>query len=308
MGALAPDVDAVFMPFGWDIYLRVHEIGTHALVGTLPVALAVATIVRGRTREPLAPLFGVAWLAALSHIVLDVVSGARIRLGWPLVEARTLVPLVAMAEPWLIAGFGVSIVALVLAARRRRGAAQLVVGALAVFLGLKSLWLLQAVRTLAPSSASRVDARVIEARWFTLREWNVFESSATTLSHLVIAPGRSPTLVESWPRSDHEVPLVEQSRRLDTVRNLLALHELTFARERTDEQGNTDVLWSDIRFCWTPAALEPGAPRTGPLVLGPEPIRIACALWFGGTYDRAGRALIQRVQVFGRWQVRPMQP
>jgi membrane-bound metal-dependent hydrolase YbcI (DUF457 family) len=99
IGALAPDLDSVFMPFGWDVYLRVHETGTHTLIGTLPVALAAAAAVRGRGRLPLVLLFQVAWLATMSHLFLDVVSGARIRLLSPLGSIRTMVPLVAMAEP-----------------------------------------------------------------------------------------------------------------------------------------------------------------------------------------------------------------
>ena len=34
LGAIAPDVDAVLMP-RWDVYLRWHEVATHALVGGL---------------------------------------------------------------------------------------------------------------------------------------------------------------------------------------------------------------------------------------------------------------------------------
>ena len=37
LGSLSPDIDAVFMPFGWDRYLRVHEVGTHTVEGTQPV-------------------------------------------------------------------------------------------------------------------------------------------------------------------------------------------------------------------------------------------------------------------------------
>src|SRR5215210_1640682 len=51
LGALAPDADAVLMPFGWDIYLRAHEVGTHSALGCLAMAaltaLAVRLFVRG---------------------------------------------------------------------------------------------------------------------------------------------------------------------------------------------------------------------------------------------------------------------
>ena len=38
LGGLAPDIDAALMAVGWDVYLRWHELGTHALVGTPLVA------------------------------------------------------------------------------------------------------------------------------------------------------------------------------------------------------------------------------------------------------------------------------
>ena len=40
--------------------------------------------------------------ATISHLGLDLVSGARIRVGWPFVQQRVSLPLVAMADPWLI--------------------------------------------------------------------------------------------------------------------------------------------------------------------------------------------------------------
>ena len=307
IAALAPDVDAVFMLCGWDIYLRIHEIGTHALVGTAPVALAVAVAVRGRSRAPIGSLFLAAWLATLSHLALDTLSGARIRLAWPFIEGRSVVPLASMAEPWLIAIFAVSVLALAVSRLRRRTTARCVLAVLTLFFGLKMVWLVQSMRTLGPAAPAAVEARIIEARWFTLREWHVFERSPTRLSHVIVTPGRPPILVESWPRTADTL-LIARSRRLDTVRNLLAVHELTFAREQPGARGQTDVLWSDIRFCWSPSGASANDAADGPLVLGPAPTRIACGLWFGGTYDQAGRALIQRVQVLGRWQTRPTRP
>ena len=38
LGSLAPDLDAVFMPIGWDIYLRRHQGGTHSLIGMIACA------------------------------------------------------------------------------------------------------------------------------------------------------------------------------------------------------------------------------------------------------------------------------
>ena len=35
--------------------------------------------------------------------MFDIVSGASIRIGWPFLQRRVSLPLVAMADPWLIA-------------------------------------------------------------------------------------------------------------------------------------------------------------------------------------------------------------
>ena len=303
-GALAPDVDAVFMPAGWDVYLRVHELGTHTLLGLAPVALAVAYVVRGRTRAPILPLFQAAGLAAASHLVLDVMSGARIQLGWPLLPGRALVPLVAMAEPWVIALLVLGLGALAVFRHQIRRAAQCVLLIFALCLGVKSVWLVQALETLDPETFGSMQARVVEARWFSLREWNVFGRIDGELMRVSIQPDRAPRVMASWP-IDSDFPLAVTSRGLDTVRNLLAVHELTFARLLPASDGTTEVLWSDVRFCWMPPSDSPGATPRGLLAIGTGPKRIACALWVGGIYDGAGRALNQRVRVFGVSQTRP---
>src|SRR5438105_4523088 len=110
LGALSPDVDAAIALSGWDRYVRVHEIGTHSILGALVMACLTATVVktvaRFRGGDPkrvaLQPIVGAATAGAMSHIVLDVVSGARIRVGWPIVSPVVTLPLVAMADPWLI--------------------------------------------------------------------------------------------------------------------------------------------------------------------------------------------------------------
>jgi LexA-binding, inner membrane-associated putative hydrolase len=321
LGALAPDVDALLMPFGWDVYLRVHEVGTHTVFGTLPVALAVAWVIRLvasatsstrvskppiATRTALVSLFGAAWLGALSHLALDVVSGARIKVAWPLIDARTHVPLVAMAEPWLLGVFIIGILSLVLVRGRRRATAITLLTAVVAFLIVKSVWLIEAVRTLDPASSAHVETQVIEARWATLREWDVFQRTDGMLQHFAIQPGQPPTLLASWltAPTNAESPVVARSRSLDTVRNFLAVHELPFAREAANERGDTDVLWSDIRFCRPPAAADPGAaPATSPVAMtmsDRDRLLTACGLWFGGTYDRMGHALRQWVRV-GSW-------
>jgi membrane-bound metal-dependent hydrolase YbcI (DUF457 family) len=310
LGALAPDVDALLAPAGWDMYLRAHQVATHSLAGSLLVAGTAALIARAFARNsPTSELFAAAWLGCLSHIALDVLSGARIQIGWPLVPGRVGLPLVAMAEPWLLAIFVVGAVALAMSRRRARRTAFAVVAGVAAFLGLKAVLL---ARALPPDSSmdsgvghGPVLARIVEARWGSLTEWYVFDRRADMLTEWQIEAGRPPILLLSWPVVA-DSSLVRDSRSLDTVRNFLQVHELGFAGEVPAADGGSKVLWSDLRFCWRPAVGGVGS-RPDPVLSASTPTgpaRVACALWFGGAFDRNGRAIRQLVKVGGWWQAR----
>jgi len=295
------------MPFGWDRYLRAHEIGTHALAGSLLIAGAVALIVRAFARDSrTSDLFAAAWLGCLSHIALDVLSGARIQIGWPLVYGRVSLPLVAMGEPWLLAIFVAGAVALAMSWRRPRGTAIAVMAGVAAFLGVKAVLLAQAS---PPDSSGGVQGpvltRIVEARWASLTEWFVFDRRPDTLTKWQIGGGRPPILLLSWPVVA-ESPRIRDSRSLGTVRNFLDVHELAFAGVVPAADGGSQVLWSDLRFCWRPgmagdeAGLDPVLTASTPA----GPVRIACGLWFGGAFDRNGRVLTQLVKVGGWRQTR----
>src|SRR5688572_26788867 len=139
-GSLIPDLDAVVMPFGWDRYLRIHEIGTHSLPGTMACALVAALLVsrHPRAREWRLVLLA-AWLGAAGHVLLDLVSSARIRALWPIVDRQFSIPLVAMGDPWLAAILAAAIPALWLGDRFRRRAVAGVLCAALGFLGVKAI-------------------------------------------------------------------------------------------------------------------------------------------------------------------------
>lgn len=306
LGALAPDVDALVMPFGWDLYLRVHQIGTHSLAGSLPIAAASALIVRAFARDSrTSDLFAAAWLGCLSHVALDVLSGARIQIGWPLVPGSVSLPLVAMGEPWLLAIFVTGAVALAISRHRPRGTAVAVIAGIAAFLGVKAVLLTQALPPDVSGEQGPVLTRIIEARWASLTEWFVFDRRADTLTQWQIEGGRPPILLLSWPVMA-DSPLVRDSRSLGTVRNFLDVHELAFAGEVPAADGGSEVLWSDLRFCWRPgfAGGEAGPNPVLTAITPAGPQRIACGLWVGGAFDRNGRVLRQLVKVGGWWQTR----
>jgi inner membrane protein len=301
LGAIAPDIDAIAIWRGWDVYLHVHEMGTHSIAGSVAVACATATLVYSVKREGrYGALILAAWIGALSHVIFDLVSGARLKLGWPVLQGRSSIPLVAMADPWLIAICTVGAGALWVSRRRTPAVAGAVVTAIAAFLALKGAMMAFAVpQWTAATSGDRVVHHAVEASWSSLTRWEVFDRTPHALRQWrVDALTDRATLLLTYPLHA-EPPIVDASRSLDTVRNFLGTHQLGFAVATVLDNGTTRVLWSDIRYC---TAESNGITEAG------NRTSVACALWFGGTLDRDGRALTQIVRV-GEWlQTRPAEP
>ena len=138
LGSLTPDLDAVFMPIGWDVYLRHHQGGTHSLIGSIACAALTAALVRTvATRGRYLPLVLAAWVGAVGHLVLDVISGADVRFFWPLGPPVAL-PLFAMADPWLGGVFVLGLVTLALRRTNSERAAAVILIAVAVLAASKA--------------------------------------------------------------------------------------------------------------------------------------------------------------------------
>jgi membrane-bound metal-dependent hydrolase YbcI (DUF457 family) len=313
LGALSPDIDFVLMPFGWDIYLRAHVAGTHAIVGAIVTGLGSAALIRLCVRNSaLSQLCGAAVVGALTHLGCDIVSGARLQPAWPIWKKTVSLPLVAMADPWTIAVILAGAGVMWIQRRQLERGARLAIAALAIFLMVKAVLLTATLSTLDRGSggnssgdAGRRDAgidRVIEARWASFTEWFVFDRHGTQLRQRLISllPTADPGTAQGEPGlreiRAHEprviltidVPeeneLTRASRSLPSVGNFLAVHHLAFPVARTASDGTRSVLWSDIRFCW----------RAG------TDQSLSCALWFGGIFDAHGRPVQQTVHV-GSW-------
>lgn len=282
LGSLAPDTDCVLMR-QWDVYLRWHEVATHSLVGGLLTGIAVAMIVRLAVRGSRLPALIVAGGAgALSHLALDAGSGARLGLLWPFTEARHPLPLVAMADPWLIALLGTGAV-IVWWRRDQPAAARQLLIAVVLFAALKGTLYACATSSFTGQRGPADSPRMFEARWGFFTQWLVHERRGDELHTWSIDARRGTvTRLLSWPVLP-DTPLASRSRALATVRNLHRVHALTFVVDAGASAGSRIVRWSDIRFCWQPA---PGT--------------IDCGLWFGGVYDGDGqpRALVMQV---GNW-------
>ena len=192
------------MPLGWDRYLRVHEVGTHTIAGTLACALVTAAAVHVFARPTRYSWLALsAWIGAASHVLLDLLSSARLRPGWPFVDTVVSVPLVAMADPWLLALCVAGPVALWVAGRSRgRRAGVAVLAVMAVFLLAKAalgILAFSSYRSASDRSAEIVLARAIEAKWASLNTWHVFDRTANRVRAWSASADGGAHEVLSWP-------------------------------------------------------------------------------------------------------------
>jgi membrane-bound metal-dependent hydrolase YbcI (DUF457 family) len=299
-GALAPDVDAMVMPFGWDRYLRVHEVGTHSAVGMLVIAFLAATVVRRFVRgAEWRVLMLAAWAGAAGHVLLDLLSSARIRLWWPVDSRQVTIPLVAMADPWLAAILAAAFPVLWFCRRSPRRASAALLAVAAAFLVAKGVAGSIAVQRYRAGAAG-AEAAVVEARWASLSEWHVFDRVGGRIRTWRIDPRSEPRIVAAWP-VESATALSSRSAALSAVRNFRRVHALAFPVTTTGADGSGMVRWSDPRFCR--AATDPGGGESGVYAL-PGPGRVECALWVGADFDAAGTPVRQVVEIFGFTQVR----
>jgi membrane-bound metal-dependent hydrolase YbcI (DUF457 family) len=320
LGALAPDADSALAFAGWDRYVRAHQFGTHSLLGALAMAALAALIVdrtaaiaarsapaqsfraarrpsgrpKGLRYETAMPILLAAAAGALSHIALDLLSGARIAIAWPLFNGRVSAPLVAMADPWLLAISVAWLVMLWPARIRLQRASQIVVAAAVVFLCGKAALLGLAIER---SAVAPQEPSALEARWGSLTTWYVFERLADRVSGSMIAAPSGE--VRTWLVHPliAETPLVAASRALDDVRNFLAVHEFAFAEETPHPDGTASVLWSDIRYCWPPPAHE----ATWQMATN-------CGVRVGGVFDTTQRPVAEEIWIGRVLQRRPANP
>ena len=310
LGSLSPDIDCVLMPFGWDIYLRAHEIGTHALAGALVCGMLTAALVRAFARQSVyRELAAAACIGAASHVALDLVASARLRPAWPAMDAVASLPIVAMADPWLFALCVLGPIAIWGTRRRRppepsaaspgveRRAARLAVASVAIFLTAKAGLGAAAIAHYDRARAAQerpVIARVIEAEWASLSTWHVFDRTPEALRAWRASVGGAVEQTLAWP-IEPESSAVVASRELATVRNFLRAYELGFAVTGSKAHDHTAVMWSDIRFCRGRSGDETTLPE--PVMPRAAAVPIACALWFGGELSGDGTPLRQIVRI-----------
>jgi membrane-bound metal-dependent hydrolase YbcI (DUF457 family) len=277
VGSMSPDLDAVFMPVGWDVYLVHHQGGTHSVIGSIACAALVAAVATLSVKRCVfRGLLLAAWAGAAGHLLLDLVSGADLRLLWPF-GPRTALPLFAMADPWLASVLVIGVIALFLRRRdqRRTGIATLL--AVAVAAGGKGAFYVRAV-ALNCSSGATVESTRADAEWGSLTRWIMYDTRRETVDARRIDALTGTVSPLLHVARGLQNPLVVRSRQFQTVRNFLGTHDATFA---IVNNGGREVLWSDLRYC---GPFEARSVRWAPVV----PVRastISCALWVGGEID-----------------------
>lgn len=302
LGSLTPDVDAAFMPLGWDVYLRLHQGGTHSIAGSIGCAALTAAAARAVSRRArYLPLLLAAWMGTGGHLVLDVISGADVRFFWPLGPPVTL-PLFAMADPWLGALLVVGLVALALKKTDSRRTAAAILIAISV-LGATKAALYARVPGVDGTRGDPVQSSRAEAEWGSLTRWITYEAVADRVrARRVDALARTAVPLVDISRGFDE-PLVIRSRDLETVRNFLAAHSVTFATVIGTREAGGQVLWSDLRYCGPLDGRLARWPPWGPVAFG-DRLPIACTLWFGGEFDPGGRGFRTAIVYVGHLEQR----
>lgn len=244
LGSLAPDVDILVAPFGWDRYLLSHEVGTHTIAMSPLLALATAAIITRFVSEArVRPLFWPAMLgAAIGHVLFDLVSGSDIRVFVPFWSGRVGLHWIAMVDALAI---GPLIAGTLAALWRPRLAAAMTIAALTVVVTSKAWSQHLAAKTFATGRGVRAEHP--EPVNGTGCRWRFFErdDDHVTVWHVDACTGE---IRRAFTRPHATGDVVEASKKAPVVRALLAFAHVPFARmERLN--NHVLVLWSDLQHC-----------------------------------------------------------
>jgi membrane-bound metal-dependent hydrolase YbcI (DUF457 family) len=278
LGSILPDVDAVLAPGGFDLYLRVHASGTHALLGTVVEAIVLALVLRMLvTGSHVLPLLVASWVGVVGHILWDLADSSDIGLFKPFSNKMLGWHLVAMGEPLVL----VTLAAAVLLAWRwparapSSAAAALIL--LTVLLAVKKTTQEWARGRYAESVVHAAPGAVAVApRLGRLFAWTIYDRAGDRVRAWSV-DGRSGAFTLAFEYRDAaDAPAVMRSRDLPVVQTFLGLSKIPFVRMERDGLRRI-VLWSDVTNC---------------------SIR-GCDLSFGGVFDRNTAPLYQLIRIGG---------
>ena len=276
LGALAPDLDILLVPRGWDVYLDVHQAWTHTILASPILALAVAGVVAVFARSARVPrLWIAAWIGVLiGHVGFDLVSGSDMQLFWPLTSARFGPHWLTMAD-WL--AVGVVLAATAISVRWRWTAAWVALGLMSALLGVKAGSQGSAQRVFLAAVASDHDdlteARpdAVSGRLF---DWVFYDRRGSSVRAWRVSArtGRVDQIFSIEATTDDAV--VAASRAVPVVSTFIKLARLPFPHIEVDGARSL-ILWSDPRYCAADG----------------------CRLSFGAVFNAAGVPILQVIRI-----------
>ncbi|HYN07088.1 MAG TPA: metal-dependent hydrolase [Vicinamibacterales bacterium] len=244
LGSIAPDIDILIAPAGWDRYLLIHEVGTHTVALAPVLALAAAAIISpfvpgARVRRVFWPaLLGV----VIGHLFFDLVSGSDMRLFEPFWTGRIGLHWIAMGD---VLALGILAAGAVATLWRPRPAAAVMIVALSVLLIAKA-WSQQRARSTLETGHGSVAGHP-EAVGGAVCKWLFFDRDVDRVGawHVDACTG---AIGRAFTWTDATGDLVQTSKQAPVVQALLAFAHVPFARIE-HQDGRVLVLWSDLRHC-----------------------------------------------------------
>jgi len=286
LGSLAPDIDLIVAFQGWDRYLYVHQIGTHALVAAPILALAVALTVRVFVRQSRVSHLALAALAGvvIGHLMFDLVSGSEMRLFVPFAQLRLGPHWIAMAD---LLAVSILVAGTIWSIWRPRRAAAWTLAALTLLIVVKAESQTLAVRAIERHAAGRPDysASRSDAVNGSLVSWKFFARDGQRVQAWRVNAVTGAVTLDFERQTASNVAGLSESTRVPAVQTFLGLAMLPFIRvEHADNR--TLLLWSDLRDC--------SATR--------------CDLSFGASIDPNGKPISEVIRIGPFEQVRPLPP
>ena len=287
LGSLAPDIDLVLVPAGWDRYLVAHQAGTHSLLGAIVCGVLAAGVAHLLRRgSALRPLIVPAVVGAVSHVLADLLSGATIRIAWPMLDTRVSnLGVFTMGDPLTIAVFAIGGLLMLVWRQRRRHCAITILATVAALVFVKTVSRERRETAYREHHTFAGSSYLIEPIAGSFTTWRVVDGGADYVRAVTIDTSGIPDLEVNVRRAPYDGTiraLVESSRDWENVRNFLRTHDFTFADAYPNRPAGTSVMWSDVRYC-SPGAQTP----------------LDCAVVVGGDVDQSGQ-----VQLFvrvGEW-------
>jgi membrane-bound metal-dependent hydrolase YbcI (DUF457 family) len=254
IGSIVPDIDAVVaFVRGMDVYLEQHQTGTHtvftAAVQAIVVAGGLSTLVAGARFWRLA---AAAFVAVLGHFWWDLLSGSTMQLLAPVSAWRLSWPIVAMADPWIVAPL---VVAVAVGWWRRHLRYRAAIAALVITTAVVAIHVVARERALAAfeqfaqASTRQAASWQAEPVWGSFDRWRIHARLDSRLGTWMVTAfsGTTPRLMFT-PEAPTDAAAVDASRAVPVVKRFLGFADFPFAEVET-EGAEHRVLWSDLKFC-----------------------------------------------------------